>query len=197
MSTAIPVLETDRLLIRPFVLEDLEAVHRVLSDAWKEPPETRADGLARRSRWLQWSVANYEELANLSQPPYGDRAVVTREYGALIGSVGVVPSLGPFGRLPGFPADAGSRYWYPEVGLYWAVDPDHQGRGYATEAARALVDHCFDAFNLGRIVATTAFTNEASTAVMRKLGMKILRNPFPEPVWFQVVGLLERGRGET
>jgi RimJ/RimL family protein N-acetyltransferase len=155
-------------------------------------PEQQAAELAQRERWLRWTVANYEELANLNQPPYGDRAVVLREGSVLIGSVGLVPAMGPFGRLPGFPANAGSRHSYPEFGLFWTIGPAHQGRGYATEAARVLVDHCFDAFNLGRLVAMTAFTNEASMGVMRKLGMEILHNPLPEPPWFQVVGLLER-----
>jgi hypothetical protein len=46
-------------------------------------------------------------------------------------------------------------------------------------------------FHLGRVVATTEFTNVRSQAVMRKLGMRILRNPEPEPPWFQTVGVLE------
>jgi RimJ/RimL family protein N-acetyltransferase len=78
------------------------------------------------------------------------------------------------------------------VGLYWAVDPAYQRRGYASEAGTALVAFAFDGFNLGRLVATTEHGNERSIAVMRKLGMRILRNPRREPPWFQVVGLLER-----
>ena len=192
MTTAMPALETPRLTIRPFVMEDLEAVHSVLSAAWGVPPEERAGELVRREWWLRWTVAGYDQLPALYQPPYGDRAVTLKVDGTLVGSVGLVPSLGPFGRLPGFPAYAGSRYWYPEVGLYWAVDPAHQRRGYATEAAGALMSYALGTFNLGRIIATTEHANEASVAVMRKLGMRILRNPLPEPAWLQVVGLLER-----
>lgn len=195
MGTAMPVLATERLTVRPFELSDLEEVHRVLSEAWEEPVEERAARLTARERWLRWEVANYEELADLMQPPYGDRAVVVRESGTLIGSVGLVPSLGPFGQLPGFPANQGSTHSFPEVGLFWAVDPAHQGRGYATEAARALIMFGFDALNLGRIIATTEYENERSIAVMRKLGMRILRNPLPAPPWFQVVGVLEHNQG--
>lgn len=192
MSTAMPALYTARLVIRPFVLGDLEAVHHVLSSAWGVPQDEAA--LHERERWLRWTVANYVELAALDQPPYGDRALVRKEDGRLIGSAGLVPSLGPFGQLPGYPMQEGSRYWYPEVGLFWAVDPDHQGIGFATEAAEALVNYAFGALNLGRMVATTEHENAASIAVMRKLGMRILRNSRPEPHWFQTVGLLERGR---
>ena len=192
MTTALPKLETERLMIRPYVMSDLEAVHRVLSNAWDVPPEEQARLLPQRERWLRWVVANYEGLASLHQPPYGDRAMVRKEDGRLVGSIGLVPSMGPFGQLPGFPVNGGSRYSYPEVGLFWAVDPAQQGQGYATEAGQALIDFGLHRLNLGRIVATTEYSNERSMAVMKKLGMRILRNPRPEPEWFQVVGLLER-----
>jgi ribosomal-protein-alanine N-acetyltransferase len=42
-----------------------------------------------------------------------------------------------------------------------------------------------------RVVATTTYENAASVRVMRKLGMRVERNPFPDPPWLQVVGLLE------
>jgi RimJ/RimL family protein N-acetyltransferase len=77
------------------------------------------------------------------------------------------------------------------MGLYWALAPAHRGNGYATEAARALIDHAFGALNLARIVATTERSNTASRAVMRRLGMRVEENPLPEPEWFQVVGWLE------
>lgn len=191
MATVMPPLETKRLIIRPFVPDDLEAVHRVLSNAWQVPSDEQRQRMPDRERWLRWVIANYESLASLYQPPYGDRAVVLRESGELIGSAGLVPAMGPFGQLPGFPANPGSRYWYPEVGLFWAIDPGLQRRGYATEAAQALIDFLGDAFNIGRVVATTEYVNEPSIAVMRRLGMRILCNPLPEPEWFQVVGLLE------
>jgi RimJ/RimL family protein N-acetyltransferase len=192
MSTAMPVLTTERLTIRPFVLADLGAIDALLSAAWEVPPAERTEKRCEHERWLTWSIANYVELANLDQPPYGDRAVVRHEDGQLVGCVGLVPSLGPFGQLPGFPGATGSRHFLPEVGLYWAVDPMRQGHGYATEAARALIDFCFRELGLARVIATTRFDNVRSMAVMRKLGMRILRNPASEPVWFQVVGVLER-----
>jgi RimJ/RimL family protein N-acetyltransferase len=79
------------------------------------------------------------------------------------------------------------------MGLYWALAPAHRGQGYATEAARALIEHAFDAFGLARILATTERGNAASQAVMRRLGMRVEENPLPQPEWFQVVGWLEAG----
>ena len=72
----------------------------------------------------------------------------------------------------------------------YAVVPWKQGRGYATEAARALISYAFDELDLRRIVATTEHENLRSVAVMRRLGMTIERNPEAEPHWFQTVGVL-------
>jgi hypothetical protein len=41
------------------------------------------------------------------------------------------------------------------------------------------------------VVATTAYVNEASQRVMARLGMRVERNPCPDPPWFQVVGTLD------
>ena len=190
-----PVLETARLLIRPFVMEDLD-VHRLLDielrDAGIGTDETET--LAERAQWLQWAVLNYAQLAKLHQPPYGDRAVILKSTGQLIGSCGFVPSLNAFEQLPNFatgdtPEGPGRNT--AEFGLFYAISPAHQRRGYASEAAWALVDYAFQHLNLKRVVATTNDDNIASIGVMRKLGMWVEKNPRPEPPWLQVVGVLE------
>src|SRR5262245_32113591 len=119
-----PVLETARLTIRPFVIEDLAAIHRILdvelaeADFGSEGPGT----LQQREEWLRWSILNYEQLARLYQPPYGDRAVVLRSTGELIGSCGCVPSFGPFAQLPGYPGAGSVRaHNAPAFGLFYAI----------------------------------------------------------------------------
>jgi RimJ/RimL family protein N-acetyltransferase len=186
--TWMPDLETERLVIRPYSLTDLEAKRRL----------DRAMGYSLNAederRWLEWSVLNYEQLARLRQPPYGDRAIVLRDGRVLIGSAGLVPSLGPFDRFPSFKKDLrviNDIRTRPEVGLYWALDPAHRGRGYATEAVRALIKYGFNRLGLQRLVATTDYENEPSQAVMRRLGMAVERNPYPEPPWCQIVGVIE------
>ena len=92
-----------------------------------------ASSLAQRARWLQWTVLNYEHLAQLHQPPYGDRAIVLRATGKLVGSVGFVPCLMPFEQLPYFDGNQSvspTRHT-PEFGLFWAISPAHQHQGYA------------------------------------------------------------------
>jgi RimJ/RimL family protein N-acetyltransferase len=193
----IPLLETARLVIRPFSGGDLDAVHHLL-DVELAAANFGTEGVksrAERERWLAWTVLSYEEFAKLNQPPYGDRAVVQKQSGAVIGAIGLVPCINAFGLLPGHApprSGAPSRANSAEIGLFYAIGPAHQRQGYGTEAARALAGAAFRQLGLGRLVATTTYDNAASIATMRKLGMRIERNPFPEPPWLQVVGVLER-----
>jgi ribosomal-protein-alanine N-acetyltransferase len=60
------------------------------------------------------------------------------------------------------------REW--EVG--WAVHPDEWGKGYATEAARSIMDWGFRELGIHRIVAFCHVSNVASVRVMQKLGMQ-------------------------
>ncbi len=182
-----PVLEMERLWIRPFAMDDLHEIHRILNAAFHDDMTLEA-----RRVWLQWTVLSDEQLAQLRQPPYGDRAVVLKLTGQLIGSVGFVPCLAAFGQLPSFESAASASHLNStEFGLFWAFDPTHQRRGYATEAAQAMIHYAFTQLRLKRIVAMTEYANTASQGVMRKLGMRLVRNPHPEPPWLQVVGVLE------
>lgn len=182
-------LESPRLLINPLTMDDLETVHHISNQAFGEVP------LAERRAWLQWTVLNYQALANLHQPPYGDYAIRLRSASTLIGLVGVVPSFLPFDLLPSFAnrlqnPDAAATKPRPEMGLFWSLGADYRGQGYATEAAQRLIAHLFEVWQVQRLVATTEYDNAASIAVMQRLGMRIEHNPNPDPVWFQVVGVL-------
>jgi ribosomal-protein-alanine N-acetyltransferase len=179
----LPILRTPRLAIRPLDESDRHPSRSVLAvpdeDAFR--------------RWFTWAVAAPAALADLHQPPYGERAVVLAATSELVGLVGLVPLLGPFSQLDGSPPGGA---WTPELGLYWALSPEHRGRGYATEAAAALCRALFSELNAKRLIATTEHTNIASRAVMRRLGMRILTNPHPEPAWLQVVGVLDSAPGQ-
>ncbi len=192
----VPPLATERLLIRPFTMDDLDAIHQMLdidlmtADFGTEGANTRQE----REYWLQWTILSYEELTKLNQPPYGDRAVVFKQTQQVIGACGFVPCLAPFGQLPSLRSasqDAVTHFNSPEIGLFYALSPTYQRQGYATEATQALIDYAFAQLQLKRIVATTTYENVASIAVMRKVGMRIEKNPSPDPPWFQVVGILE------
>lgn len=184
---SIPTTETERLIVRELVMDDLEPFHALMNAGFGEST------LDERRTWLEWAVRNYRALESLYQPPYGDRGIVLKESGVLIGSVGLVPCIGPFRTLPTFQQmDGGKedRFFAPEFGLFWVVAPEHRGKGYAAEAAQVILDYGFKEMNLRRMIATTEIDNASSISVMQKLGMTIEKNPYSTPPWFQVVGVL-------
>src|SRR5919202_622879 len=109
-------------------------------------------------------------MARLHQPPYGDRALALRGTREVVGACGYVPCLAPFGQIPALrlSTDATLGRTSTEFDLYWAVSPAHQRRGYATEAARALIAYAFEELSLARIVATTSYDNAPSIGVMHR-----------------------------
>jgi RimJ/RimL family protein N-acetyltransferase len=186
-------LETSRLFIRPFRRDDLRIIHGILDQAFGDRTKVNDEAaLSERRSWLEWSILNQEWFEKLHQPPYGERAVILKSSGEVIGSVGYVPLLIPFDAIPELrgPSEP-SRYYAPEFGLFWVIDPKYRGQGYATEAARAMVESAFEQLRVKRVRAVTEHTNLPSQRVMRKTGMRIIRNPLPEPSWLQVVGVLE------
>lgn len=197
------ILETSRLMIRAFQPDDLQSIHRILDLTFGDGTKVADDeALNERRSWLEWSRLSAEWLPKMFQPPYGDRAVVLKRSDQVIGAVGYVPCFDVFEQIPGlerfapestFPGtkDKPGAYRVPEFGLFWAIDPDQQRQGYATEAAQALIDFAFQQLRVKRLIATTEYDNPASMGVMRKLGMRLEQNPFADPPWLQVVGVLD------
>jgi ribosomal-protein-alanine N-acetyltransferase len=91
---------------------------------------------------------------------------------------------GEFVRFAAFAKDGGAlvslvNLWNIRRGVVhcaiigYSVDAAHEGRGYATEAAGAAVDHGFGALNLHRLETSYHPTNERSGRVLRKLGFTV------------------------
>jgi len=188
MNRRIPILETERLIVRELTMDDLDSINDVLnrSFGWETP-------ISERQSWLQWTVLGYEMFAMLEQPHYGERAIVLRENEEIIGAVGIVPYLDTFNMVTAFnrtlnePATA-------EVGLFWAIDPTHQRKGFAPEAAHAVMEYLFTHEGLGRIIATTGYKNIPSQKVMEKIGMTVQRLEEPQPPDQFVVGVIEKSK---
>lgn len=195
MQLRIPTLETERLVVREYTLDDLEPFCRLMGELYRDPADHDDERfVAEQRQFLQWTVLCYDGFARLNQPPYAERAIVLRATGEMIGSVGFVPVLDALGQMPSLrpPGDeATARRFVPAFGLYWAISPRHRRHGYATEAGRALVDFGFRELLLRQIIATTSYDNEPSMSVMRHLGMRLEHNPYHDPPWLQVVGILD------
>ena len=193
------IIETERLIIRPFILDDLLVIHRILDQTIGDGSKVDDEAaIVERRSWLAWSILSQEWLPKMGQFPYGDRGITLKSTGILIGATGYVPLLDVYDQIPELRSGTvPSKYSLPEVGLFWAVDPSYQRRGYASEAAQGLIEYGFQQLRLKRILATTEYKNLASQAVMQKVGMKMTRNPLPTPPWLQVVGVMENSETES
>jgi len=146
-------LETERLILRELTMEDLDALHEILSD-----PETMrhypAPFTRERSRqWIQWNLENYRAYG------FGLWAVVLKATGHLIGDCGI--TMQPIdGRME------------PEIGYH--IHKDHNGNGYGTEAARACRDYAFKQLALPAVYSYMKWTNLASQRVAVKNGMRLI-----------------------
>ncbi|MDA0161244.1 GNAT family N-acetyltransferase [Solirubrobacter ginsenosidimutans] len=144
------LLETPRLLLRPFGPGDAPLVHRVYSDP--EVMRYVATGpmadLAVTERLLQDYEAHQRRLG------YSFWAVIERESGSLIGDAGLY-------RTPTGEVELGYT-----LGVAW------WGRGYATEAASAWLSCAFETLGISEVVALAEPANVASTHVLEKLGMR-------------------------
>ncbi|PSN07416.1 GNAT family N-acetyltransferase [filamentous cyanobacterium CCT1] len=150
LPTEQPILNTLRLVLRPFMLSDVADVVALAGDrAVAENtlsiahPYTEADA----EGWINQQQADWAASKALN-------FAITQPNNTLCGSVGL--------RL--FPD-----YNMAELG-YWIGRP-FWGRGYATEAAAVLVDFGFINLGLNRINAVHFGDNPASGRVMEKLGM--------------------------
>ncbi len=153
-------IETERLILREFVISDWPAVEAYQRDEryWRfyEPPE---GGAVDRRQLVERFVAAQSDPNRRSF----QLAITLRGDGRLIGQVGVrLRRLVDFG-VPNaaFEADIG-----------YELDPAHWRRGLATEAAGAMVRWAFAELKVHRVWAACAAENEPSWRLLERLGFK-------------------------
>ena len=153
------LLRTPRLVLRGWVEADAPAFLDIYSREevvrWRGPQPRRA--VATPEEALEWIRRGHERQAGL-EPPMGLWAIVLLERRDPIGTVLLMPL-----------ADADGSTDRVEIG--WHLHPDEQGRGYATEAAQALLDRAAAA-GIDAVLALIDLDNEPSQRVARRLGME-------------------------
>lgn len=155
-------LHTDRLVIRRATADDVEATW-----TWRRLPEV-GEWISRAPQEIDTYRAQFTDPDRLPMVlviQHEDPADPERR-GSLIGDVMVRVEDG---WAQAEVADA-ARGTQAELG--WTLHPDVQGRGYATEAIRAVIDACFGPLGLRRVHAGCFTANEPSWRVMERLGMR-------------------------
>jgi RimJ/RimL family protein N-acetyltransferase len=162
-------IATERLLLRPFELGDLDALYEMQSD----------EGIVR---YLYVGTRTREEVRNAlaeriagaavkGEGEWLSAAVTLRETGELVGDV--------------------SLHWVSvlhrqgEVGFI--IHAAHQGRGYAVEASCPLFAFAFQTLGLHRVIGRAEARNVASARVLEKLGMRreahLIENEWVKDEW--------------
>ena len=159
-------LETERLLLRPIEPADVDAFAPYMAD----PEIVRFIGGEMLSR-----DQVVERLAlwrrRFDTDGFGPLALVRREDGCVVGRCSLL-----VWQVPEWETTTAAEATGPwELELGWILGREHWGRGYATEAARAVLTFALDRVGLDRIVSAHAVGNEASANVMRKIGMHLER----------------------
>ena len=141
-----PDLMTDRLRLRMPRLEDFE--HRAAFYA--SPRAIHEDGPVNRAMaWRIWA----SEVGQWPLLGYGPFSVEDRKTAAYLGEVGIYNPVG-----------------FPEPELGWFVTPEAEGKGYAAEAALAVMRWARARFGWDHIINIIAPANTRSIALARRLG---------------------------
>ncbi len=148
----IPILTTQRLVLRPFAPEDLDdlvAIHAEESFWWYP---RRAAMTAEETRgFLTTMIRRYEDDG------FGIEALIDRASGTMIGWAGLA--------VPHFLPEI-----LPAVEVGWRLSGPYRGRGLATEVGAASLEFGFTTGGLDRIVSIYEPENTASGRVMDRLG---------------------------
>lgn len=146
------ILETQRLLLRHFVVSDLDnlfsfysdpEVIKYIPDAPRTYEETKEE--------LEWFMNGHPRF-----PELGLWATIYKETGQFIGRCGLIP----------WTIDEKN-----EVEVAFALSKAYWGQGLATEVAQALVEYGFEHLQLSRLICLIEHGNQASIKVATKVGM--------------------------
>lgn len=145
-------IETQRLILRQFILEDSEIMFR----NWASDPEV--------TKYLTWPAHGSVEVSrrvlsdwcsHYGEADYYQWAIVPKELGEPIGSIAVVRS--------------NDQAQWVEIG--YCIGKQWWRQGFVSEALKALIGFFFDQVGVGRVQARHDPRNPGSGAVMRKCGM--------------------------
>lgn len=148
-----PTINTPRLCLREWRIEDLSSYAKMNADK---------EVMKYFPRTLQWeeSEGHYKRIKkHFDQYGFGLWAAEERISGRFMGFIGF--------QWTNFEAD-----FTPCVEIGWRLAKKYWRKGYATEGAKACLDHGFGTLNLEEVYSFTATLNVPSEGVMKKIGMR-------------------------
>ena len=168
-----PVLETERLTLRPIAIEDFPRWAEMMGD-----PEAAKFLGGPQPAAVAWrgfmSMAGAWSLTGISM-----FSLVERDTGLWLGRIG-----------PWTP------HGWPGTEVGWGLHPDAQGRGYGVEAATAAIDHAFDVLGWTDVIHCIDPDNTPSQRLAERLGSRNL-GPTRLPPPFQDLPIEKWGQSRT
>ena len=152
-------LETQRLILRPWQMEDLEDFYEYAS----------IDGLGQMAGWMPHrSLEESRTILNLFMDGKKTFALEYKETGKVIGSLGIEePNPDPEKSLYG-----------REIG--YALHKDHWGQGLMPEAVKAVISWCFDDLHYDFLICCHFDWNHQSKRVIEKCGFRYFSSSITE-----------------
>lgn len=147
-------IETTRLILREYTLDDFDALYEIVSDAetMRHYPEPFDE--ARTKNWIEWNLKNYEEYG------FGLWAVVLKETQEFIGDCGITIQ-----NIDG--------EMLPEIGYH--IHKKYWRRGFGSEAAKAVRDWAFENTKYDCLYSYMKYTNVGSYSTAAANGMKKIK----------------------
>ena len=144
----IPILETERLILRALKSEDFEIFAHFMAD----PDVTRyltGEPMSRADAWRSMAAL----IGHWTLRGYGRWAVERKSDHVFLGQVGL---------------------WNPEswpgLEVGWTLAKEHWGQGYASESARAAMRYAFLTQDIDRLISVIDVANEPSQRVAQSIG---------------------------
>lgn len=162
------IIETERLLLREITLNDKEVMLKLHGDpqVQKYTGDPLIDSIEQMEKVIKTRIKNYEKYG------YGRWATFLKNELQFIGWAGLA-------YLPEF----------NETDLGYRFLPKYWGKGFATEASRAILTYGFEQLLLSRIIGISMKENKASINILEKVGMQFEKLSPYEPggedvVWY-------------
>jgi RimJ/RimL family protein N-acetyltransferase len=143
-------LETQRLILREYTMDDFDALFEIMSDAETMQHYPAPFDQARTRRWIEWNLENYQKYG------WGLWAVILRESGEFIGDCGITLQ-NIDGQL------------LPEIGYH--LRKDYHLRGLGKEMTRAVRDYFFEHFDFDEVYSYMEEDNLPSYKTAEANGM--------------------------
>lgn len=148
------VMDTQRLILREYTMEDFDALYEILSDAETMQHYPKPYDANGTRRWLEWSMENYRKYG------FGLWAIQLKETGEFIGDCGLT--------IQNIDGEA-----LPEIGYH--LHKKHWRKGYGSEAAKRVRDWAFENTEYDCLYSYMKYTNVGSYATAMAAGLKKIK----------------------